>query len=117
MAASELLQPLVTPHCQEAPPIFGPLPRSTVGMTARSLPSALRALSAAQEPVYTMALLLFRKSCVESLPLFLAMKPWSARPRNHVAHSTAFSPLRAPSADWKPSRLMRSPPKDCSSGE
>ncbi len=71
MAASVLAQPLVTPHCQEAPPILGPLPRSTVGMTTRSSPSAARALSAAHEPVYSKPLLLFRKSWVESLPLFV----------------------------------------------
>ncbi|OJV56702.1 MAG: hypothetical protein BGO38_11050 [Cellulomonas sp. 73-145] len=37
-------------HCQEPPPIFGPWPRSTGGMTSASSPNAFVTVASAQLP-------------------------------------------------------------------
>src|SRR4051812_13713275 len=54
-APSASLHEVLMPHCQEAPPILGPLPKSTVGRNSASSPTCLTTSSAAQLPVYHRA--------------------------------------------------------------
>src|SRR6476661_610793 len=51
-APSVFGQAVLMPHCQEAPPIFGPLPKSAGGRKSASAPTFLVTSSAAQLPVY-----------------------------------------------------------------
>src|SRR5690242_1048640 len=54
-APSVFGQAELIPHCQDAPPIFGPLPRSGGGRKSASAPTFLLTSSAAQLPVYHSA--------------------------------------------------------------
>src|SRR5687768_16105906 len=87
------------PHCQDAPPIFGPLPKSGGGRNTMSSPNFLRPSAAPHEPLYKMAVLPLRKSLPGSVPDFNGISLSVASPRNQVAHSTACGPLSTPSAD------------------
>src|SRR5690348_14013229 len=99
MAPAESLQPVETPHCQEPPPIFGPLPRSGGGRNSASLPKALRVSVATQLPLYRIAVLPLMKSLAGSAPDFSGAYLSVTRLRNHLAQSTACWPLSTPSAD------------------
>src|SRR6476469_941934 len=87
----------LTAHCQEPPPIFGPLPKSGGGRTIPSAPSLDR-LAEFQMPDQTMADLPLTKSAKASLPDFAGAYPFLTRPWNQFAHFSAAGPLSTPSA-------------------
>src|SRR5436309_15504594 len=97
------------PHCQDAPPILGPLPKSTVGRMSASSPTCVVTSSAAQLPEYHKATRPWRKP-LSSPGLGLAY-PFLNRSWNHVPHFAASAALRTPSALWYFLRSIRPPPK------
>src|SRR5688500_2526762 len=62
-------------HCHDAPPIFGPSPKSTGGRISRSSPSFSTFLAASQLPSHWIADLPLRKSSLGLEPDFWAMYP------------------------------------------
>src|ERR1700737_3609094 len=103
------------PHCQDAPPILGPLPKSTVGSMSASSPTWVVTSSAAQLPEYHKATRPWRKP-LSSAGLGLAY-PFLNRSWTHVPHFSASPPLRTPSPLRLLLRSIRSPPKLFSIGE
>src|SRR5689334_4231425 len=96
-ASSEQLP--LTPHCHDAPPILGPLPKSGGGRKTTSSLNFARRFTAVQVPLYKIADLPFAKSAAGSAPDLSGMYLLVTRPRNQVAHLMAASPFSAPSAD------------------
>ena len=82
------------PHCQEPPPIFGPLPKSGAGqeedVVAELLASVDRGPACRCRGWRDLP---FMKSLAGSAPDFSGMYASVTRLRNHVAQASAFGPV------------------------